>query len=153
MVSESRRRSKLKKFLVKDLKNVMKAEGLGKAGKKKKSELINIIIASNVSLEPYKTSKVKREVSEERKEKLREQLKKARAFKTSKKTGELPTISELVEVDEMAEKREKDLQTLKKKMNEDVKDELEEQREEMAEKLKNIKLKMSKKKKSKSRVK
>ena len=77
-LSESRKRSKLKKFLIKDLKRIVKQNGVKGYSKWNKSRLIDEIVERNINISAEKSTKVKREMSEERKQVLREQLKKAR---------------------------------------------------------------------------
>jgi hypothetical protein len=84
-----------RKFNVKDLKRIIKEEKLGKVSKLRKDELINVIIHKGVDITKYKSSRVKKQVSEERKQVLREQLKRAREKKQKKKKSKpLESIKE-----------------------------------------------------------
>ena len=83
-----------KKFNVKDLKQIIKTEKLGKVSKMRKNELINILIHKEVDISKYKSSRVKREVSEERKTQLKEQLARARELKQQYKRPALEPIKE-----------------------------------------------------------
>ena len=107
----------LKKLLVKDLKAILKAKGLKVGGKK--SILVQRILDNNLDITGVKSSRVKKEISPERKKQLVEQLAKGREKKRLAKI-ELEMEMRDVAGDSLETVKEKDfredLKLLKKKM-------------------------------------
>lgn len=81
MTTTKRKEMQLKKFNSKDLKKLLKEHKVKGFSKMTKSKLVQKVLEMQIDFSNAKSSRVKREMTEERKEILRERLKKARAMR------------------------------------------------------------------------